>query len=370
MIRRIKPRVLSLDIIIMGLCQDVCFSLDDVRDSDVTDPNRAFLLACEHQGKYRVIRHYHCFPSFQQFLEHRDQYPHCHELLAQHSEAKPDLGGRLVFDFDIPNEVPITDRFNAIVQRIVQRVLLKYYHQSQPNRLQFVWSSSPNPNKISRHLTVKHCYFSDWNTQSKQFYQLFRHTWIRLGYSPDPEAFVDAQIIRKHGSLRMVGSSKIGGSRLILDHPDRFTLEDSLIRIYRPEVLQEENVIDPCQLNLRGIRRLRKLMPPRPERCIVAPSGPWTDTDVTHPDWVYRKMFQILYKQQPGCFCRGKIKGPIMRLTRLRPAPCTLSGKIHDSDNAQLVITQVEDTFEAKYVCFRNCAPPIVIARIAKKNDL
>src|SRR5579872_4392793 len=209
----------------------------------------AFIIANERTNKNGCIgRYYTVFPHFRDFLHNRERFPHCHEILIDHCNAEPNVGGRLVFDFDLPKGLMIPPDFKSQIEDTIYSVIDFYFHDIDENKLEFVWSTSENPNKFSKHLTVKNLYFDDWLKLSDVFYKLFSIEWDKNYEWIGSDKLIDVQIVRLHASLRMVGSSKIGGYILKLDC-EKYNLIDALIRIYQKRARAIEQTVSMENLN-------------------------------------------------------------------------------------------------------------------------
>jgi len=211
------------------------YSLYDACDSETT-AEAPYIIADERVTKSGELgRCFIVFDSFNKFLESREAHPHCHEILVLHKKIKSKYTkhGRLVFDFDIKkklyNDKFVPSTFKSDVENVIISVIEMYYYDIQLSSLEFVWSTSKYENKFSKHLTIKNLCFEDWIEMSKVFYKLFVSVWDAEQFWIRGSELVDMQIVRKSASLRMVGSSKIGGSVLTFDN-EKYTLIDSLIR--------------------------------------------------------------------------------------------------------------------------------------------
>lgn len=333
-----------------------------------------FIIANERLKKNGEIgRYFTVFPTFKDFLRQREMYPHCHEILLDHKNNKPNLAGRLVFDFDIKGindvdeakRIKIPENFKDQIENTILEVLEKYFNNVDPNRLEFVWSTSYNPEKFSKHLTVKNLYFENWYKLCRTFYQLFSIVWDEKYFWIRSNDLVDFQIVRKSASLRMVGSKKINGYPLILDNPNH-TLCDSLIRIYlKNQRIKEqlvtvdninegvfENVLgEPISDNEDHIRIMHiNITSKKAEKLIYDKA-------------VYEKAYELYNMIQPGVFIMGKIYEGYVHLMRGSDhhykkkikAKCLLSGKLHEHENAFLTIFKEPDVYTVHYSCFRYC---------------
>lgn len=355
------------------------FSTKDAINAEI-DSSNAFIISNERIAKDSHIgRFYTVLPNFKSFLRNREKFPHCHELLVDHKRKNADPCGRLVFDFDIKikkenneddliekmrsrsnviNKVAsdfrgaiIPDDFKEQIQDTILSVIETFYRKVDSTIIQYVWSYSKNPNKFSRHLTVKNIYFENWIEMSRDFYKFFckiwdeNRLWIKSNY------LIDFQIIRQGGSLRMVGSSKIGGYPLVLDD-NKFTLEDSLIRIYLKSTREQEQLFTEKNLTSSAKKFINKKTIVIQDKII---QNKIVNIDPIYPIEIYTKAFELYNKLDPGVFSMGKINGRSLLLIRKKANCCFLSGKLHESENAYLIINILKDTYNVKFGCFRLC---------------
>ncbi|CAH6421025.1 Hypothetical protein MVR_LOCUS244 [uncultured virus] len=316
------------------------YSVKDALAAPATS-HSIFVIANERATKEGGVgRYYTVFPSFKLFLTYRHKFPHCHELLVDHPNNKPITAGRLVFDFDIKKKADgktIPKGFKGQIEDIILEVCEQYFEDIDTSRFIYIWSSSSNPNKVSKHLTVKHLYFDDWIKLSKIFYQLFSITWDAKYKWIQAEKLIDTQIIRRHGSLRMVGSTKIGGFPLTFDDTSH-TLTDSLIRIYSKTERKSEQLV--CVSNLAdGV--LEDVLEWAEPKVSSHTSSTHTDHEACDPAYpleVFKSAFDMYDETHKGIFSMGKINGHHMSLIRQQPSKCAISGRQHDSDNAYLLV--------------------------------
>lgn len=335
------------------------YSLDEAIKAPI-NTRTVFIIANERITKTEKIgRYYTVFPTFKEFLNNRSKYKHCHELLIDHQNNKPNVAGRLVFDFDIKShEIP--DNFKMQIENIILDVVEKYFQDVKIDLIEFVWSTSANPNKFSKHLTVKNFYFDNWIIMSKIFYQLFclvwdeTHTWITSN------ELIDFQIVRNKASLRMVGSSKINGYPLTFDN-DQYQLTDSLIRIYlrqqreKEQLITKKNIVETVFTNVlndkwnideKEIQNIK----------IINFDAKKIEAPIFDAK-IYQKAFKLYNKINPNIFKMGKINGKILSLYRLKPNECLLSGKLHEQENAFLIINPNDENnlYFVRFGCYRFC---------------
>ena len=336
----------------------VCYTLDEAINANI-ESKTVFIIANEKTTKSGNIgRYYTIFPTFKEFLQNRDKYKHCHEILVDHKNNKANPAGRLVFDFDIKPlaEIKIPAKFKQQIEKTVVEVVERYCNNVDTGKFVFIWSTSENPNKFSKHLTVKNLYFDNWITMSKIFYQLFCIVWDDTYLWIKSNNLIDFQIVRNKASLRMVGSSKIGGYPLVFDD-DTHILTDSLIRIYfKNQKLAEQlvtknninksvfdNVLTDSQTDLSS------------EQHIIIQFNPKKIIKPTYDKNVYDKAYEMYNAINPGIFKCGKINGPVLSLIRIKPHRCLLSGKLHEQENAFIIINLDECHYSVKFGCYRFC---------------
>ena len=328
--------------------------------------NTPFIIANEYKSTNGVGRYFTVFPNFRTFLKNRNKYPHCHELLVDHVNKTPDLSGRLVFDFDIPKKICIDNqlpkKFEHYIQKTIIRVIDKYMENIDIDIIDFVWSDSKNKIKYSKHLTVKNIYFDNWIECSKIFYKLFCNIWDKEtgNFSHNmnngkkilkSSDIVDQQIVKKNGSLRMVGSKKIDGNKLKF-YDKKYKLEDSLIRIYNNKIEQ--------RVQITNFINHEKYIDKNPENDIhvyeiddknIVKHNNYNGK--TYPNEYYLKAFDIFNKKYPNIFVyrlfdkKLQIDKNILPLNRKIigkkkiSEKCIISGKIHESDGGYLVLETV-----------------------------
>ena len=206
------------------------------------------------------------FDDFDQFLTRRTNYKSLHELIIYPTKNTLNtcftdrIDGRLVFDFDFDLQIPNNNMFDvskwmADIEFIINKVSFELYKNIDSSEFVFVWSTSNNPAKISKHLTVNGLYYEDWIPMAKQFYCYFINKWQKYYNYCDAENFLDRQIVRKNGSLRFVGSTKPDGNFLLVLDNIMHTFEMSLIR---PKIswdktseqsISYDQLVIPCHLS-------------------------------------------------------------------------------------------------------------------------
>lgn len=335
------------------------FSIDDAVNSTM-NTRTVFIIANERKKKFGEIgRYYTVFGTFKDFLNSREKYPHCHENLLDHVNNKPNLAGRLVFDFDIKDIEAVPDDFKEQIEWTIEKVIVKFFTGVDLKLFEYVWSTSANPEKLSKHLTVKNLHFDNWIHMSKIFYKFFwmvwekKYDWIRA------DKLIDFQIIRKRASLRMVGSSKIGGHILEFDS-DKYTLTDSLIRIYFKNQRDSEQLVtmDNVAVNIDDYEMLSDcVFDTDSDKINTISIGSRTveQLDPIYDPDVYKAAFEMYNELHPNIFKMGKINGKKMTLMRTKPYNCLLSNKYHENENAFININIDSSVYNIWFGCFRYC---------------
>lgn len=332
------------------------YTLSEAQNVDLQS-KKCFIIANEKRKKNgNTGRYFTTFRDFQTFIDLRDHFCHSNEILADHSEKKSDPSGRLVFDFDIKkeNEMVLPPDFFKQVKKVVNIVIERYFKNVNTKLFQFVWSSSDNPSKYSFHLTVKNLLFDDWIYLSKIFYDLFSNEWEYQYQWISSNKLIDKQIIRKNGSLRMVGSSKINGSKLLF-LKNKYSLEDSLIRIYRKKDREKEQKVSIDQLMMSSIESILQKEKLFVYSHVKGGKSSVCSENPTYPIKIYQRAYNLYQKIDPGIFKMGKIGGKNISLQRKRKHPCLLSGINHEHENSYCYIVDKEKYFDVWFGCYRKC---------------
>ena len=86
-----------------------------------------------------------------------------------------------------------------------------------------------------------------------------------------------------------------------------------------------------------------------PSNSKLCPENPTYDTQL------YDMAFEIINYICPGIFKIGKIRGKFMNLMRVNKSMCIMSDRIHENDNAYLVILKKKGKYSVRYGCRRKC---------------
>jgi hypothetical protein len=169
------------------------------------------------------------------------------------------------------------------------------------------------------------------------------------------DKLIDFQIIRKHASLRMVGSSKICGNVLKFDD-EKYFLSDSLIRIYLDTDRKNEQLI--TESNYNNFEQDKILFVNVVDKNPKILNNLNIETKILEPIYemdVYEKAFEICNILMSGIYKMGKINGNKIDILRIKKHKCILSNKIHDSENAFLLISKVGLLYYVRFGCYRYC---------------
>jgi hypothetical protein len=285
------------------------------------------------------------FDNFDDFLDKKKNYGSLHEIILYANENKPLYSftnrkdGRLCFDFDFAvdkNSIDIV-KWKNDVEQIIKQTCDILYTGIDIKKLIFVWSTSDNPTKISKHLTIKELYFEDWIMMSKQFYDVFIKKWDETYNYCTAISFIDKQIIRKNASLRFVKSPKPDGSKILHLDNKNTSFEDSLIR---PSFLwnygHEQNI---SMANLKILFNEIKKSPIIP---IINHNNIFDFTINTNS-----QLFLEAFKLAKKSTINGNI---IYEYRRKYPSYCMICKRIHEHENAFIKVSAGVST----YHCYRD----------------
>lgn len=296
-------------------------------------------------GKEEEIkRRYLVFETVEKYIKLMEKHRNCHEMIIAHSRNNKYIRttGRLVFDFDIKKK-SIPENFKQEMENIIKKTFTKHYKDVDINKLVFVWLNSENNKKISKHLIVKNAWFcEDWTRQIKEFYLVLGQEikkdnlfdWIEYN------ELVDMAIAKNSSSLRMPLNSKLHGNPLLFENPN-FSFYDGLVCLYRSEDKNIEQRISCSQF----ITQLHDIIQ-RPLNSSFS--------DIEIDEEYAEKAFDIFCKHDnsDSTFTLGKINGSCISLMRSKPSRCLISGSVHDSDNAILIIHPNSSIW---FYCHRGC---------------
>lgn len=283
------------------------------------------------KNEYKYI----LFASFEEFLAERKNYGYMHEIILD-SDDNSNIQrryGRLCFDFDLVPESSIFDinKWKTDTEFVIKIVCQILYSEVVTNELIFVWSSSNNPKKISKHLTVKGLLFENWIAMSHQFYNYFTNEWNKRFNYCDASKFVDKQIVRKNGGLRFVGSTKPDGSGLLVLDNENLLFEDSLVRPFQN--YESEQYVSYSNLKISCFQFESNpvvIQPPKHNKVI--------NNSENKTNYKFLESFTLINKTTVG----GAI---IHNYRRNEPSHCVVCDRIHDHENGFVKISPNKVTF-------------------------
>ena len=314
------------------------------------------------------------------------RFMHAHEVIwDRYTQDKQQ--GRLMFDFDFDDAwygcKPkfVHPNFQKDIEVLVVKVFQTYYQDVDCGRFIFVWLISDVDAKWSKHLIVKHAYFSDdWKTQSQVFYNLMLGLaevdgfFKKYGCAVPTEKLFDAQVARSNATMRMLGSTKIATEKkpnpkpLKLESPLDATFFDTLVQLYRRcDVVAEQHIGQVCLRKDFLHREQDKLMNGNK---FFKQAYKTLDYDVDRLQYeldtrlldggeinVAFRIFEHHYCSEMHVAAQTSFrvkssKGSLITLERVNPGLCLLSERMHEAENAFLTVRADGSVY---FHCFRGC---------------
>jgi hypothetical protein len=326
----------------------ICYNLEHAQKYNINSRNK-FIISRECLQKYiengiekYKEREFIVFKNVNSYLKHMNYFNHCHEVICKRDENNIiPLTGRLAFDFDIHVVIPLT--FKEDIEYLISSVVKKYYINIDPTKFKYIWMSSENKTKISKHLVVKNCFFyTDWVSQIKTFYKLMMKeisTDEKFKWITDVKNVIDIAWPKSVTYLRLPLNSKLEGNILKFDD-ENTEYSDGLVCIYDCETYLEEQKIKYCnQKEYEFLKDIKKKVS--------------KDMSGTKSDKIYDIFDKYNNgKNGYGLYTLGSIKGNMINLIRVEPGKCLISHKHHDKENAYLV---VGEDGGVRFFCRRQC---------------
>jgi len=312
---------------------------------------KSYIVGWFKNKEYRFLS----FVDFDKFLTSKQNYGSLHEIIISPNDNKINgsfvnrKDGRLCFDFDLEKKNALFDvnKWKLDIESVIKIVCNNLYHNINTNKLIFVWSSSDDLSKISKHLTIKELYFEDWVPMARQFYQIFIEKWNSNFNYCEALLFVDKQIIRKNGSLRFVGSTKADNSGLLVLDNTQLSFEDSLIRPpfewnygFEQNISYDKLKI-PCPINIISIPIIE-----------IIDKTNIISTISKNDKYQFLNTFEMV--NQTVNNNNGDITYNYRRKT---PSYCYICHRIHEHENAFVKISNGITTFH----CYRNLDKVLLI---------
>lgn len=324
-----------------------------------------FVVASEVERE-NATREFLVFHDLEHFLNLKNKFPYCHEIIRCPEDRENLAKGRLIFDFDLKEPMNgvetgfVPDDFNQTIEALIKFVFTKYYLGVVIDKLIFVWQVTHYDNKFSKHLIVKNAYFSEyWVKQMKIFYELFRKSANENGLENYMKS-VDFQIARKNGTFRIIGCSKIGKSPLELESPNNAEIYDCLVGIYDHNRLREEQRIGMSNINYSFLTEKLNSQPLKNKEekrfksvitnNITLGINNHNEIDVTNGQ--VNKACDIFNTYGWDSFKIRDNTGNIINLDRTKSGICPISGQIHERENAYLIM---KSNGHLLFCCRRGC---------------
>jgi hypothetical protein len=304
----------------------------------------SYIVAWNNKNNYRFV----LFNDFDDFLVKKNNYDSLHEIIIfpnNHTSFNTYFSnrkdGRLCFDFDLDFE-KIDNNFNVNVfvkdiEDTINNICEEIYDDIDIKKLIYVWSTSNNPKKLSKHLTINGIFYEDWIPMSQQFYHYFIKRWNEKYNYLNASDFLDKQIVRKNGSLRFVGSTKPDGSSILCLDKSNHTFEMSIVRPRYTWNTTDEQVISYYNLKIPcNIQTINK-----------------TDIPIINKHNIddYLKIHDVSCLDVFEFRNESLVDGvTIYNYKRKQSSFCKICKRVHDNDNAYIKIINNKITFH----CYRN----------------
>jgi len=307
--------------------------------------------------------------------------------------------GRLIFDFDLESPLPsqqylntrvgvnvtiITDAslfvptdFKEQIEGLICNTFTSYWKNVDIDKLVFIWQITRHPNKFSMHLIVKNAYFCEyWINQIRLFYILMQRIAADQGLD-ELMTTIDFAMARRNATFRMLECSKIGGRPIVMDsirhlgidrlhdqawlNENQMTIEDCYVGLYDVHRLRREQSIameDVDYVELESsLSELKDSTNKRDLAFIRTVQQSVTldldiDDGVEFDDEATNTAIDIFEKTNYGVFTIRGQAGNFISLNRAKPAPCLLSGRIHEHENAYL---KMHKDGHLHFYCHRGC---------------
>lgn len=304
----------------------------------------------------------------------KGRYSTCHEVFLSNTYiVDDDIQGHPAFDIDrdfdkligTDTYVPVnwpTDWKESLQADIVTILCMQYpivakgiedvfIHES-PMVSPWVWMTSNNIKKISKHLVVRSIAFSMWRVQMTllvdELVALSKESTL-LKSHPDVINSIDGAIMRKLGSLRLPLNSKRptleGNAPKLLFDDSAHNFLDGIVMIHDANIHTLRGGMMLTLSNLAPSYR-DKILTPIPS---VLTRKDHVD-DVVREDTLVEKFLWLDSRYHTG-LAPGQVNDGYLSLVRESPGKCPVSGRIHDSDNAYMF----QRDGKIFYGCHRRC---------------
>lgn len=308
-------------------------------------------------------RKYVVFDGIEEYLRYfrQGRYTTCHEVIINSNyDPKAEVAGHPAFDLDIKLEagISIPDTWQQDFQCDLLSVLQIQYPEADFNiqvpDSEWVWISSDNPTKISKHLVLRSVVFSMWKTQMKILIDTLSNMPSKKS-SPHIISCVDAAITRNLGSLRLPLNSKkpveIDGHTysypLHFDNPQH-TFLDGIILLHDDTgyISRSSVYLTPSELHEEYTRKYAIHVEKR-----IAPTE---QLDEESEDELVQCFYRLNKRIDTGLQVSG-VSGGFLQLRRSHPGLCPISRRVHESDGSYMF----KKGYNIMYGCHRGCTTKI-----------
>lgn len=369
------------------------YSLEQAKRYKSTTRPYPFIIAHECREEYRDKttgdmkirnRKFYAFDDVETFIFQQRSYPYAHEVIFDRFSERQQ--GRLIFDFDF--EVPwysltsfVPPNFEKEIERMVIQTFQRFYVEVNTDILRFVWLRSNTTDKWSKHLIVKNAYFiQDWKEQCSIFYNLMlgiikenQNSEASPFKGIDASKLIDIQVARSNATMRICGSMKYGKDNvLVLEDSNSFNIYDTFVQQYRRCDIDTEQMIEDKQLLRKTLNDMfynpaHELMMSNQfykQACHVADIDlskmkmhqgmeELKDETVKHAFECFEIYYKEVYPQTYVPYRVKSVMNGMINLERVCAGKCLLSGRIHESENAFMIVTPGGSIY---FYCRRGCS--------------
>lgn len=308
-------------------------------------------------------RKYVVFDGIAEYLRYFKQgrYTTCHEvILNSNYDPKSEVAGHPAFDLDIKldKNIQIPDKWQQDLQDDLLYVLKIQYPDADFNLQipdsEWVWISSDNPTKISKHLILRSIVFSMWKSQMKILIDTLRNMQQKKSSQHIIDC-IDSSITRNLGSLRLPLNSKkpveIDGHTysypLHFDNP-KHTFLDGIILLHDDTgyISRSSTYLTPSDLHEEYTQKYSIHVEKRISSI--------EQLDDESEDELVQCFYKLNKRIDTGLQVSGS-SGGFLQLRRYQPGLCPISRRIHESDGAYMF----KKGYNIMYGCHRGCRTKI-----------
>lgn len=289
-------------------------------------------------------RRYLIFKDLNEYIRNLQFYNTCHEVLIN-KDSDSDIMGFFALDIDLP--LMKDNSWYKDIEYAIAKVLYKQYNHIPPI-VRYIWLTSGNSTKTSRHLLVQDIILTHWR---EQMHYIIPHlkSLLRTPLSDG----IDDGIYRKSGSLRLPLNSKvkngIKGVPLTFDEPNKYNFRDGLIQIRKDNIatISKSKIYSPSMYKQSFIETpyIKPIISSKIEFNSTLPNK--SDINKVIDTWnTYTKGIDTGLEI-------GEIQDDVIFIKRVKSGKCLISSKVHDSIGGILFISN--NPYTVKFHCFRKC---------------